>query len=175
MEDALNLDKLRSDIDDIDQQIINLIAQRQKTILKVARYKKEHDLPIFSPAREEEIFKKVEERLGSKNTSGFKLLYGILMDLSKYREYQTVENSISVPTSAGGASVRAVIDDTPFALCRYLSPLAAAEVSILSIRSQSMPGGRLLVDLELAGETSDPSFSSVLAVLADAAEKFTLL
>ena len=97
------------------------------------------------------------------------------MDLSKYREYQTVENSISVPTSAGGASVRAVIDDTPFALCRYLSPLAAAEVSILSIRSQSMPGGRLLVDLELAGETSDPSFSSVLAVLADAAEKFTLL
>jgi chorismate mutase len=175
MDNTLNLDLLRSEIDKIDHQIIELINERQKAILKVAEYKKTHELPIFSPARENDVFKKVEEQIGTKDSNGVKLLYGILMDLQKYSEYQTVSPDISVPTGMGGASVRAVIDDTPFALCRYLSPLAVADVSILSIRSQAMPGGRLLVDLELSGNTSDPSFSSVLAVLADAAQKFTLL
>lgn len=175
MDDTLNLDEIRADIDVIDEEILSLIAKRQKAIRKVAQYKKDHGLPIFSPSRENEIFQKVEHQLDFQNTSGFKLLYGILMDLSKYREYQMVPSDIKVPTKAGGASVRAVIDDTPFALCRYLSPLAAAEVSILSIHSQAMPGGRLLVDLELVGEISDPSFAAVLSVLADAAQKFTIL
>jgi len=175
MSEHLDLKKLRTEIDDLDGQIIDLIERRRQIIYRVAEYKKEHQLPIFSPDRESEIFQKVEDRFGANGSSAFKLLYGFLMDLNKYYEYRCVENPVNVPTKMDGASIRAVIYDTPFALCRYLCPLAAAEVSILSIRSESIPGGRLLVDLELAGDTSDPAFSAVLSVLSDASEKFTLL
>ena len=175
MNETLDLKALREEIDGIDTEIIELIASRQKKILKVAQYKKEHELPVFSPDRESEIFDRVDRILGVENANGFKLLYGFLMDLNKYYEYQCVETTVDVPTKAGGASIRAVIDDTPFSLCRYLCPLAVAEVSILSIRSQTMPGSRLLVDLELSGDTNDPNFSAVLSVLADTAEKFTIL
>ena len=175
MPEPLDLKQLRAEIDDIDRQILDLIAQRRQTIYQVAEYKKGHQLPVFSPDRESEIFQKVEDRFGSGTSSAFKLLYGFLMDLNKYYEYRRVENTINVPTKMNGASIRAVIDDTPFSLCRYLCPLAAAEVSILSIRSESIPGGRLLVDLELAGDTGDPAFSAVLSVLSDASEKFTIL
>jgi len=175
MDSNISLSQIRSEIDKIDEQIMSLLATRQKAILKVAEYKKDHNLPIFSPDRENEIFNRVEQHINEESSNGFKLLYGILMDLYKFHEYKAVPDSIRVPTNVGGASVRAVIDDTPFALCRYLSPLAIANVSIINIRSQFMPGGRLLVDLELSGDVSDPSFAAVLSVLSDAAEKFTLL
>jgi|GEM_PF-290788 len=175
MDAQLNLQELRGEIDQIDNQILDLIGKRLKKIFQVAEYKKEHAVPIFAPERESEIFQKVEDRFGSENSSGFKLLYGFLMDLNKYMEYRRVVSTVNIPTKMDGASIRATINDTPFSLCRYLCPLAAAEVSILSIHSESIPGGRLLVDLELAGDTGDPAFSAVLSVLADASEKFTIL
>lgn len=175
MDSNISLSQIRGEIDKIDEQILSLLATRQKAVLKVAEYKKEHNLPIFSPDRENEIFSRVEHHINEESSNGFKLLYGILMDLNKFHEYKAVSDSIQVPTNMGGASVRAVIDDTPFALCRYLSPLAIADVSIINIRSQFMPGGRLLVDLELSGDVSDPSFTAVLSVLSDAAEKFTII
>ncbi len=175
MSEVLDLKSLREDIDDIDTKIIELIADRQKKILKVAEYKKEHELPVFSPDRESEIFDRVDRMLGKEDSSGYKLLYGFLMDINKYYEYECVESTVDVPTKAGGASIRAVIDDTPFSLCRYLCPLAVADVSVLSIRSQPMPGNRLLIDLDLDGNTDDHKFATVLSVLADAAEKFTIL
>lgn len=175
MDDNLTLAQIRGEIDVIDEQIMNLMVERQKAILKVAEYKKEHNIPIFAPERENEIFDRLEKHITQESSNGFKLLYGILMDLYKFHEYKAVPKDIKVPTNVGGASVRAIIDDTPFAVCRYLSPLAVADVSIMGLRAQIMPGGKLLVDLELCGVTSDPSFASVLSVLSDAAEKFIVL
>ena len=175
MAEQLDLKELRGEIDEIDRQIIDLIEQRRRIIYRVAEYKRQHELPVFSPDRESEVIRKVEDRFGAKGSSAFKLLFGFLMDLNKYYEYRCVERPVNVPTKMNGASIRAVIEDTPFALCRYLCPLAAAEVSILSIRSESIPGGRLLVDLDLAGDTSDPAFAAVLSVLEDASEKFMIL
>ena len=111
----------------------------------------------------------------SDNVGGIKLLYGILMDINKMLEYTQVPKKIDIPTKLGGASVRAILSDRPETLCRYLSPLAAAEVSISDIHSQSLPGGKLLVDIELLGDTNNSNFDAALAVLADTADKFSLV
>ncbi|MFV0497851.1 MAG: chorismate mutase [Candidatus Fimivivens sp.] len=173
----MDLEVLRAEIDGVDSQILTLILKRRALISDVIRYKKENNLPVFAPDREQQVLKRVGDVIGSDviMQSGFKLLYGILMDIYKFHEYEQSPKNIAVPTDVGGASVRAILQDKPGALSRYLSPLAAAEVSITNIRSQAMPGGDLLVDIELAGKTNDPTFVAALAVLADTAEKFTLL
>ena len=168
---------MRTQIDGVDSEILTLFLKRRKLISDVISYKKEHHLPVFAPDREQQVLKRVSDVVGPDAVlqSGLTLLYGILMDIYKFHEYEQSPKNISVPTDVGGASVRAVLRDKPGALSRYLSPLAAAEVKITNIRSQSMPGGNLLVDIELAGKTNDPAFIAALAVLADTAEKFTLI
>lgn len=172
----MDLQELREEIDSIDDKIVELILKRRELMTSVVGYKREHDIPVFAPERERQVLERVSNLTGSSFVgSGVKLLYGILMDLNKFYEYMRVPKDVSVPTDVGGASVRAVLSDKPGALSRYLSPLAVAEVAITNIRSQSMPGGNLLVDIELIGDIKKPEFSAALAVLADTAMKFTLL
>jgi len=49
------LNGLRERIDAIDTQIVDLLAQRKRTVEEVARVKQEHGLPMFHPAREENL------------------------------------------------------------------------------------------------------------------------
>lgn len=170
----MELQELRSSIDDVDNRILSLILERRRLITQVAKYKKDHHIPVFSPDREKQILERISKQT-QDGIGSIRLLYGILMDINKLHEYQQLPRDIVVPTDLGGASVRAILPDNPGSLCRYISPLAAAEVSIAGIRSHQLPGGKLVVDIELIGETKDPKFIAVLSVLADAAEKFTLL
>ncbi len=173
----MDLQELRAKIDSVDSEILTLILKRRDLMADVANYKLAHQLPVFAPDREQQVLARVSEAAGQDAVlqSGLNLLYGILMDIYKFHEYEQSPKNIAVPTDVGGASVRAVLHDKPGALSRYISPLAAAEVKITNIHSQVMPGERLLVDIELAGKTNDPTFIAALAVLADTAEKFTLL
>ncbi|MFT4310771.1 MAG: chorismate mutase [Candidatus Woesearchaeota archaeon] len=63
----MELQHIRKHIDDIDNDILNLIAQRMSYMHKVAQYKKEHGLPIFDVQREEQLLihkKQVAQQLG---------------------------------------------------------------------------------------------------------------
>ena len=62
----MKLDELRNQIDAIDQQLVPLFTQRMALSAQVADYKKEHNLPIYVPAREREILSKVAEAAGVK-------------------------------------------------------------------------------------------------------------
>ena len=46
---------LRQDIDAIDAQIVSLLADRQQVVRHVAVLKKTHNLPVYHPAREEDM------------------------------------------------------------------------------------------------------------------------
>ena len=64
--DALTFDSqivpLRQEIDRIDQQILSLLAQRQAQVEKVVRLKKEHHVPVYHPAREEDLISKLRRQ-----------------------------------------------------------------------------------------------------------------
>lgn len=171
----MGLAELRAEIDNVDHELVSAIMKRSSLIRQVSQYKKDNQLPLFAPERESEILSNMSKQVPYDSLAGLQLLYGVLFDIIRFNEYQAFPQEITVPTGLGGASVRAILSDSPSALCRYLSPLAVAEVSISDIRSQSLPGGKLLVDIELVGDTKNPKFSTALAVLADTAEKFMLI
>ncbi len=172
----MQLQELRKEIDRIDSELLELIQRRMHIVGEVAEYKRANQLPVFAPERENEVLNRLAEKVADPNhISGIKLLYGIIMDLNKLNEYRVVPKSLDVPTGLGGASVRAIISNMPGTLCRYISPLAAADVSVVDIRYTALPGGKMMVDLELVGDTSNPNFAAALSVLADTSEKFTLV
>lgn len=172
----MDLNMLREDIDQIDSELIDLLRRRFKVTEQIADYKRTNKLPIFVPERERQILDRLSALSDtSLPVSGLRLLYAIMLDLNKFGEYLSSPDPLDVPTGMGGASVRAIIANKPGTLCRYLSALAAAEVSVTKISSTAMPGGKLVVDMELDGQVGDPRFMAALSVLSDTAEQFMLL
>jgi chorismate mutase/prephenate dehydrogenase len=55
MSPPAQLDPLRERIDGIDRQLVELLAERHRTVEQVVRVKQKHNLPTFHPAREENL------------------------------------------------------------------------------------------------------------------------
>lgn len=53
-----NLDYYRIKIDELDKEITRLFEERMDTVIKIANYKKDNDLPIFNRDREDEVIEK---------------------------------------------------------------------------------------------------------------------
>ena len=58
-----NLEQMRQDIDKIDSQITDLFRTRMETSLEIAKYKKEHQIPVLNDNREKEVLHKVSEQI----------------------------------------------------------------------------------------------------------------
>ncbi|MBW2575547.1 MAG: bifunctional chorismate mutase/prephenate dehydrogenase [Deltaproteobacteria bacterium] len=52
---AQELENLRKQLDTIDQKIVSLLAKRQAEVEHVVKLKKTHNLPVYHPAREENL------------------------------------------------------------------------------------------------------------------------
>ena len=55
----MSINKIRKNIDTIDQEIVKLLNKRAKEILLVGHFKNKFKKSIYAPAREQEIFKKI--------------------------------------------------------------------------------------------------------------------
>jgi len=91
----MDLNILRSQIDAIDDQLVSLFVQRMETAAQVADYKKEHNLPIYVPAREREILQDVAQKAGPDFANYTRVLYSMLFELS--RSYQRKRNTATTP------------------------------------------------------------------------------
>ena len=87
----MDIKELRNEIDQIDDQIVKLFGQRMDVASRIADYKKEHNLPIFVPAREREKLQDVSEKAGPEMANYTRVLYSMLFELS--RSYQSKQNS----------------------------------------------------------------------------------
>jgi chorismate mutase/prephenate dehydrogenase len=84
---------LRDTIDDIDAKILSLLARRQSQVEKVLALKKDYNIPVYHPAREEDLISKL--RLQSK-THGLdpdfmEDLYRIILRQSRVKQTQTMK------------------------------------------------------------------------------------
>ncbi|MDP4132880.1 MAG: chorismate mutase [Bacillota bacterium] len=86
----MDLDKLRKEIDLIDDEIISLFIQRMEVVSKVAEYKKENGIKVTQQGREDEILKRVEKLSGEEMAPYSKELFNKLFELSK--EYQNKQS-----------------------------------------------------------------------------------
>ena len=83
----MDLQDLRRQIDDIDDQLVQLFAQRMAVSADIAACKKEQNLPIYVPAREREKLQAVAEKAGDEMANYTRVLYSMLFELS--RSYQS--------------------------------------------------------------------------------------
>ena len=87
----MELNDLRKEIDNIDEQLVSLFSARMNLSAQVAAIKKEQNLPIFVPARERQILQDVAEKAGPEMANYARVLYSMLFELS--RSYQQKLNS----------------------------------------------------------------------------------
>ena len=104
----MDLKELRTQIDTIDEALVDLFVKRMNISAQVADYKKAHNLPIHVPAREREILQDVAEKAGSEMANYTRVLYSMIFELS--RSYQSKQNSAITPLYQ---SITDSIDNTP--------------------------------------------------------------
>ena len=63
----MDLDIIRQEIDQIDDQIVKLLEERMHLVEGVVAYKKTSGKPILDSKREEVIFERVRSRVTNKN------------------------------------------------------------------------------------------------------------
>ena len=82
----MELEELRNQIDQIDNDLVKLFTARMQLAAQVADYKKEQNLPIYVPARERAILQDVATKAGPEMANYTRVLYSMLFELS--RSYQ---------------------------------------------------------------------------------------
>ena len=84
----MELQELRQEINDIDNEIIELFKKRMDCSFKVAEYKLENNMEIFQADREDEIIKRVCEKVPHELENPAKVMFTTLMDISKCKQFQ---------------------------------------------------------------------------------------
>ena len=79
----MDLLELRREIDRIDEKLVTLFCHRMEIAARVADYKKENNLPIHHPGREQEVLEKVGALAGPEWEDYTKNLYVKIFELSK--------------------------------------------------------------------------------------------
>jgi len=89
----MELSEIRTKIDAVDDQLLQLFLERMALAEEVAAYKNEHHLPILNKQREREVLAKVTEKAGDKERYAYHL-YSTLFELARSRQAEL----ISAPT-----------------------------------------------------------------------------
>lgn len=88
----MELEELRNQIDQIDNDLVKLFTARMQLAAQVADYKKEQNLPIYVPARERAILQDVAAKAGPEMANYTRVLYSMLFELSRsYQRKRTTE------------------------------------------------------------------------------------
>lgn len=103
----MSLDRIRKALDEIDAQLIPLLAKRMEYSVEVAKIKQKEGLPILHPGREEEILKRVQ-KISEPYDHYTASVYQSLMDASRELQHDCLR--VESPLAA---QIRAARRDTP--------------------------------------------------------------
>ncbi|SHI75546.1 chorismate mutase [Lutispora thermophila] len=88
------LELLRKEIDDIDEQLVRLFEKRMELAVKIGAIKKKMDMAVLDSRREEEVIEKAIDRLKDKKLSEeLELFFRNIMDLSKKIQYDRMQKA----------------------------------------------------------------------------------
>ena len=90
---------LRNNIDSIDSQILSLLSQRLDQVLEVVKLKKEYNVPVYHPAREEDLIFKLRTQATKANvdTDFIENLYRIILRQSRVKQTDQMERKGILP------------------------------------------------------------------------------
>ena len=116
----MDLNKIRSEIDKIDDQLNELFRKRMDTVLKVAKYKQENNVPVLNKNREREIVHRMVSQNDDALASYTKILFNTLFDVS--RSYQTLalnkQNDLALRIKNALSNTPEKLPNTPTVACQ---------------------------------------------------------
>jgi len=85
---------LRSEIDRIDARILSLLTQRQAQVEQVVTLKKKHHIPVYHPAREEDLISKLRTQAQNANLDPdfMENLYRVILRQSRVEQTGQMEH-----------------------------------------------------------------------------------
>ena len=91
----MSLDKLRIEIDRIDDELISLFKQRMDVVTQVSDYKKDNNLPTLDRNREEAKMLALAKKLPAELSAYIYPLYDTLFEISRnYQHQQKADHSL---------------------------------------------------------------------------------
>lgn len=97
----MNMENLRNEIDEIDDSLVKLFEKRMQSTAQLAKYKKEHSVPVSDRTREREIIYRMSGKVAPELAGYTKSLYNTLFDLSK-----SYQNSLISPESKLASEIK---------------------------------------------------------------------
>ncbi len=90
---------LRENIDQIDSQILSLLAKRHDQVLKVVNLKKEYNIPVYHPAREEDLISRlrIQAEKAGLDPGFMEDLYRIILRQSRVKQTDHMEVNATLP------------------------------------------------------------------------------
>ncbi|MDO5560035.1 MAG: prephenate dehydratase domain-containing protein [Oscillospiraceae bacterium] len=79
----MELNDLRDQIDQIDEEILNRFQKRMKLCQQVAEYKRKNSLSVYQGGREQEVIEKVKQKSEEQYKTCTSVLFKNIMDISK--------------------------------------------------------------------------------------------
>ena len=104
----MDLNQLRAQIDEVDDQLISLVTRRMDIAADIAAYKKEHNLPVLNAQREREKLQDVASKSRADVEGYMRVLYDLMFELS--RAYQNRLLSRETPQLQ---AIKQAIAETP--------------------------------------------------------------
>ncbi|MFR1232833.1 MAG: chorismate mutase [Evtepia gabavorous] len=104
----MNLEELRTEIDAIDDTLVNAFAQRMDVVARVSQAKKEQGLPTLDPARERAKLADIASKLPPELAQYGYALWSMLFEIS--RGYQ---NAMNPQPSALRKEIEGAMASTP--------------------------------------------------------------
>ena len=89
----MDISKLRKKLDGIDDEIVDLLLRRLKTVSEIAEYKKTSGVPIEDPAREQNILSRLTKGLDERTARFVEAVYKATFSASKAYQSQLIESN----------------------------------------------------------------------------------
>ena len=86
----MDLQQIREEIDAIDDELIILLEKRMDMAVKVAEYKKENNIPIYNPTREQEVLDRLAKKVGADRLEAITKIYSLLFLLSRTEQEKLI-------------------------------------------------------------------------------------
>ena len=86
----MDKENIRTEIDAVDDKLVDLYLKRFELVKEIARYKEENNVPVSDPAREREILKRVALKAGPEFEDEVAMLFTDLFSLSRAKERRMI-------------------------------------------------------------------------------------
>ncbi len=177
----MELQEIRKEIDQIDQELKALIMRRLDCSLNVVAAKVESgEDKIYRPEREKEILAKLSVGVSDDREGEYLAIVKKMMEVSRMYQYKRLVQwgkgeKLSFPAQAKIVSLQLTIDRSQGNWIRLLTIIDDYGYSIESLSTVNVDGDQIRVKMEIGRITVEEKFLALLLQLSQESKECILL